>query len=216
MLTEYETIVFFLTNRDVILEGGSAADAAIIMLLCEGVMLPQSCGLGGGFIATIFDKEKGEVITLNAREWAPAAASENMFVNKTVIGGIAVAVPGEIIGYQELHKKYGRLPWKRLFEPVIKMCRDGYKIMRIVALVLKEYEGMIQNETSLVDFINPATQAVWEENDIMTRPKLADTLQAIADKGADEFYTGEIGKQIVKDVQDRGGILTEQDMKDYR
>lgn len=198
------------------MEGGSAADAVITLLLCEGVMLPQCAGIGGGFMATIYEKNQDEVITLNAREWAPLASTEDMFVNKTVVGGIAVAVPGEILGYHELHNKYGRLAWKRLFKPVIKMCREGHKVMRILAGVLKANEKIIKAESSLRDFINPATKEVWEENDIMKRSKLADTLEIIADKGAMTFYEGEIGKQIVKDVQDKGGILTEQDLKEYR
>lgn len=167
-------------------------------------------------MATIYDKKSNQVISLNAREWAPAASTEDMFVNRTVVGGIAVAVPGEILGFHELHNKYGILKWRRLFQPIIKLCRSGHTVMKILAGVLKENENMIKSEESLSDFINPATGEVWEENDTMKRLKLADTLEVIADKGAMVFYEGEIGKQVVKDVRDKGGILTEQDLKEYR
>lgn len=167
-------------------------------------------------MATIYDKKRKQVVSLSAREWAPLASTEKMFVNNSVVGGIAVAVPGEILGYHELHNKYGRLKWKRLFEPVIKMCREGHKVMKVLAGVLKEKESVIKAEVSLNDFINPDTGEVWEENDTMKRLQLADTLQAIADKGAMEFYEGEIGKQVVKDVKSKGGILTERDLKEYR
>ncbi|KAL5277597.1 hypothetical protein ACFFRR_002680 [Megaselia abdita] len=202
-------------GRDIIKEGGSAADAAITLLLCEGVMLPQSSGIGGGFMATI--KHGNEVMTLTAREWAPLASTEDMFVNiSSVVGGIAVGVPGELLGYHELHNKYGRLKWKRLFEPVIKLCREGHKVIKILASVLEEHKDLIKGEESLKDFVNPITKEVWKENDTMKRLKLADTLEVIADKGAMEFYEGDIGKQVVKDVHDKGGILTEKDLKEYR
>lgn len=209
-------LICILLCRAVIEDGGSAADATITLLLCEGIMLPQAAGIGGGFIATIFNKEKGTVEVLNAREWAPLAATPEMFKNQNVTGGMAVAVPGEIMGYHELYQKYGKLPWKRLFEPIIVMCREGHKVMRILAGVMKKMENIIINEPTMSDFINPKTSRVWEENDIMTRPKLADTLQQIADKNATDFYNGTLAQQIVNDVQAKGGILTMQDMNEYR
>lgn len=76
--------------RDVLLENGTAVDAAIATLLCEGVVCPQSMGIGGGFLMTIYSRAKGEVMVLNAREYAPAAASENMYkgnTTKSEVGG---------------------------------------------------------------------------------------------------------------------------------
>lgn len=80
-------------------KGGSVADAAISTMLCEGVTCPQSTGLGGGFLMTIYIKSSGVVETLNAREVAPKKASQNMFVNITnaaLEGGLSIAVPGEV------------------------------------------------------------------------------------------------------------------------
>lgn len=80
-------------------QGGSAADAAISTMLCEGVTCPQSTGLGGGFLMTIYIKASGVVETLNARETAPKKATQNMFVNNSkaaLEGGLSIAVPGEV------------------------------------------------------------------------------------------------------------------------
>lgn len=79
--------------------GGSVADAAIAGLLCEGVASPQSTGLGGGFVMTIYSKQTNHVETLIARDVAPLAATEDMFENATVTGGRAISVPGELKGF---------------------------------------------------------------------------------------------------------------------
>lgn len=100
----------------------------IATLFCEGVAVTQSAGLGGGFVATIYDKASGKVETVVARERAPIASKIDMFVNMTTIDGIlSVAVPGELKGYAEMHQKYGRIPWKTLIQPTINLCRSGNK-----------------------------------------------------------------------------------------
>lgn len=179
-------------------------------------MLPQAAGIGGGFIATIYDESTKTARSLNAREWAPLAATKHMYDNINVTSGIAVAVPGEIAGYYALHQEYGKLPWKRLFRPVIKMCREGHQVMRIVANVLHDYNITLKAEPTMSEFIDPETNEVWQEGDIIKRPKLAKTLEKIAEHGPSIFYKGEIGEKIVEDVQAKGGILTLQDLEEYK
>jgi gamma-glutamyltranspeptidase / glutathione hydrolase / leukotriene-C4 hydrolase len=89
--------------------GGNVADVAVATLICEGITCPQSSGLGGGFLLTIYIKSTGKIETLNAREIAPKLATSTMYVNDTrgsVRGGKAVAVPGELKGLWQLHQKY--------------------------------------------------------------------------------------------------------------
>lgn len=199
-------------------EGGSAADAAIATMLCEGVVLPHSLGVGGGFIATIYTKETGNMEALIARETAPAAATEDMFVGQeNIAGALSSGVPSEIYGYWKLHKKYGRLPWERLFEPTIEMCRRGILVSRYLAGVLANHEEHIRNEISMSEiFINPETNNPYKEGEIMYRRTLANTLEIVAIEGPEVIYGGgRIGRMLTEDIRAMGGIITEQDLMDY-
>ncbi|XP_063704407.1 scoloptoxin SSD14-like [Culicoides brevitarsis] len=200
---------------------GSAVDAAIATLLCDGVTCPQSTGLGGGFFMTIYTKATNLLETLDAREVAPLASSEDMFVtnpDSAKLGALSVAVPGELKGYYEAHKKYGKLPWESLLRPVVKLCNEGHIVSYYLAKVLKTRETQILNEPSLREvFINPETNQTWREGDILKRPKLAETLQKIANEGADALYSknGTLLKTFVDDIKYFGGIITEEDLVSY-
>lgn len=205
-------------GKAVIDEGGSAVDSIIAVLLCEGAILPHSVGIGGGFIATIYNRQRGTVESLVSREMAPAGADMHMFGNTSSLhGGISIAIPGEIKGYWAMHRKYGKLPWKRLFEPTIKLCLEGHPLTAFL------HKAMIRNETILrVEkpfhglFVNPDTGLLMKVGDTIRQPKLAETLQIIADNGADILYGGELGYRLVRDIQHRGGIMTVDDLKNYK
>ncbi|XP_017481986.1 PREDICTED: gamma-glutamyltranspeptidase 1 [Rhagoletis zephyria] len=198
-------------------DGGSAVDAAIATLLCEGVMLPHSMGVGGGFVATIYSKDTSKIETLIARETAPASSVQNMFIDKQITGAIAAAVPSEIYGYWRLHEKYGKLPWKSLFEPTIELCFKGIKVSKYLANVLNLYADRILNEPSMAEiFINPETKELYKEDEIMYRRKLGETLKIVAEEGPEAIYRGGIiGKKLVEDIQEMDGIITEADLQNY-
>lgn len=203
---------------DVLTDGGSAVDAAIATLLCEGLLLPHSMGIGGGFVATIYTRSSRKVETLIARESAPAAAHKDMFVNQTEItGATAGAVPGEILGYWEMHRRYGILPWKRLFEPSIKLAREGHVVSRYLASAIQQKLENIQADPGLSAVFLNGKQEPYVEGDFMKRPALADTLERIAENGAKEIYDGgETGRKFVEDIRKMGGIITEQDLRDFK
>uniref|UniRef100_A0A0K8TPF4 Putative gamma-glutamyltransferase n=1 Tax=Tabanus bromius TaxID=304241 RepID=A0A0K8TPF4_TABBR len=205
-------------GTDVLEEGGTAADAAIATLFCEGITVPQSMGLGGGFLATIYTRSTKTIETLIARETAPLAATTDMFVNKSVAGGLAVAVPGELKGYWALHRKYGKFPWKRLIEPSIKLCREGHVVSQFLARVLKLKEVIVMGTESLREiFVNPKTGRIWNEGDVIKRPKLEKTLEIIQREGESSIYgNGSLVRELVGEIQKFGGIITEEDFLRYK
>lgn len=131
-------------------------DAAIATLFCEGIACAQCMGLGGGFLATVYDASTNQVRVLNARERAPAATHENMFANaSSTVGGLAVAVPGELRGYGALYQQYGRLPWRELVQPTADLCRTGHRVNSYMARVLQTYSDRILAEPSMRSVTNP-------------------------------------------------------------
>ncbi|XP_066267537.1 glutathione hydrolase 1 proenzyme-like isoform X1 [Branchiostoma lanceolatum] len=205
-------------GSDILEKGGSAVDSAIASLLCVGIMNAHSMGIGGGFFMTVYNKETNTADIINARETAPAGASENMYASaSSTTGGLAVAVPGEIRGYWEAHQRHGKLPWKDLFQPAIQLAEEGFCIGNAMSIAIDRSKDLIESpESHMCDVFCDENNNVLGKNQIMKRPQLAETLRAIADGGADSFYTGEIAKNLVKDIQDADGIITEQDLRDYQ
>lgn len=201
--------------------GGSVADVAVATIICEGIANSQSSGLGGGFIMTIYINKTRTVETLTAREVAPRLSTSTMFQDdpeSSKRGGKAVAVPGELKGLWELHQKYGKLSWRKLIEPNILLARNGHVVSKYLENVLTSMEQEIYAEPSLKEiFIDPKTNRTFKLNDVIKRPKLAKTLEIIANEGDKALYGRRpLGKSLIEDIKARGGIMTEEDLVDYR
>ncbi|KAL8180655.1 UNVERIFIED_CONTAM: hypothetical protein K2H54_030498 [Gekko kuhli] len=205
--------------RNILQHGGSAVDAAIAALICTSVLNPQSMGLGGGVIFTIYNASTGKVEVINAREKAPQAIRSDLLdqCQPTFLPGAQwIAVPGELRGYEEAHKRYGKLPWKTLFTPTIELLASGIKIPKILSLFLtnQHLQGPLKNSSLGKLFFNESN--ILQEGQALPWPALMETLKAVAENGADEFYTGKTAEKLVEDVKKEGGILTLDDLRNYQ
>ncbi|KAI8326002.1 gamma-glutamyltranspeptidase 1-like protein [Martensiomyces pterosporus] len=204
---------------DVLREGGNAVDAAVASTLCIGILQAHSSGIGGGgFMLVRLPGDKKPVL-IDFRETAGGAATEDMYINNITlaqIGGLAVGVPGEIAGLHSAHKRFGKLPWHRLFEPSIKLARKGFALSSLVHTQLKSMEAHIISSPGFNTTYTDGKGHLLSPGDIVRRPELAHTLEEIARHGPQAFYSGEIARSLVKAVQDNGGILTTDDFAQYK
>ncbi|XP_053501316.1 glutathione hydrolase 5 proenzyme [Ictalurus furcatus] len=209
-------------GRDILLEGGSAVDAAISALLCTSLINPQSMGIGGGSIFTIMNKDGG-VSVINSRETVPKSFPPNLLdkcptsITLGQIGAQWIGVPGELRGYQYAHSRFGKLPWARLFQPSIKLARKGFPVPEYLGNLLKHpiITKLVQS-TSLCQAFCRENKTMIGPGDTLRYPKLADTLEMIAEKGPDAFYTGKIAEDLIQDVKAEGGSLSLEDLSSFK
>ncbi|XP_051973521.1 glutathione hydrolase 5 proenzyme-like isoform X1 [Xyrauchen texanus] len=208
-------------GRDMLRQGGSAVDGAIAALLCTGLVNPQSMGLGGGAIFTIMDKE-GKVKIISSRETVPKGVRADLLNDcpKTLTlttGSQWIGVPGELRGYEHAHQLYGKLPWAHLFEPTIKLAREGFPMPVYLSRFLQNdiIKMLIQN-SPLCELFCHNNKTIFGPGDVLKFPKLAETMEIIAKDGAEAFYTGKIAKNLIQDVQSAGGVLSLEDLKAFQ
>ncbi|KAH1196522.1 Glutathione hydrolase 1 [Glycine max] len=203
-------------GKDVLREGGHAVDAAVASSLCLGVVSPASSGLGGGAFL-LLRLNNGVAKAFDMRETAPALASKDMYAGNTTLkakGGLSVAVPGELAGLHEAWKQHGKLPWKRLVKPAEILARRGFKVSPYLHKQMEETESDILEDKGLRSIFAPNGKLL-KIGDICYNKKLAKTLRTISESGPKAFYEGLIGLNLVKDVQNAGGILSMKDLKSY-
>ncbi|XP_028318753.1 glutathione hydrolase 5 proenzyme [Gouania willdenowi] len=208
-------------GRKMLQQGGSAVDGAIAALLCTSVVNPQSMGIGGGSIVTV-RSATGHYQVYNFRETVPRSVKANLLKECPTTFSFStgpqwIGVPGELRGYETLHKQYGKLPWAKLFEPTVQMARDGiplpvYLTNFMKADIVKDYV----EKSSLCGILCNKNKTVLGKGDTLKFTKLAETLEAIAMKGADEFYAGRIGHDLVHDIKAAGGALNMEDLKSFK
>ena len=203
---------------EIMQKGGNAFDAMVATELALAVAYPYAGNLGGGGFM-VYRKANGEIGSLDYREKAPFAAHKTMFLDKegNVIKGkstespLAIGVPGTIAGVFAVHKKLGSLPMSEILKPVIALAEKGVVVTRKQERRLNDYrEEIIKVNGNQTLFAKP-----FKEKDTIKYPALAATLKRIAKNGRDEFYKGQTAKTLVQYLQQKGGIITMKDLKQY-
>jgi len=212
-------------GREILRKGGSAVDAAIATEMVLGLVEPQSSGLGGGAFITYWDAKTRAVTTFDGRETAPAAAKPDRFLKdgkpmpfrEAVLSGLSVGVPGVLRALYAAHEKFGRLPWKSLFGPAIKLAEDGFPVSPRLAVLLRDDDPANFAPAARGYFYRGGTKPP-ERGEILKNPEYAETLRTIAEKGPDALYSGVIADAIVEAVQNAKSIrgdMTAADLSGY-
>lgn len=187
--------------------GGTATDAAIATMLALNVVEPQSSGMGGGTYFVRNDGATGKVNTIDGRETAPMAADDHWFFDAAgkplthwaaVPGGRSVGVPGQLRLMALAHRQSGKLPWAQLFQPAIRLARDGFAVSPRLANSLTQFAQHIDAGARAI-FMGPDGKP-WPTGTIVRNPKQADLLERVAKAGPDAFYTGDTAARLVATV----------------
>ncbi|KAM0721925.1 hypothetical protein Q7P37_002850 [Cladosporium fusiforme] len=207
-------------GTDILEDGGNAADSLIATVFCVGVVGMYHSGIaGGGFM--LARSSNGSYEFIDFRETAPAAAFQDMYVNNTnssIYGGLASGVPGEIRGLERLHQGYASKSWESLLWPAIKVARYGFPVTPDLVNYMKSATAGIENflvsdPAWAIDFAPNGT--LLGLGDTITRRRYADTLEAIAKRGPDAFYSGPIAEATIKTLNATGGTMTLDDLSNY-
>lgn len=200
--------------------GGNAVDAAIATQLALAVVYPNAGNIGGGgfFVARLAD---GRLVSIDYREKAPGNAHRDMYVDadgtartdKSQDGHLASGVPGTVSGLFTSHQ-YAKLNFKKLIQPAIDLAEKGFVITQREASSFNNlYEDLRKFNTVMPVFVKPGG---WKAGDTLVQTDLANTLKRIRDNGAAGFYEGETARLIVEEMKRGGGIITTEDLKNYK
>ncbi|CAI4222767.1 unnamed protein product [Auanema sp. JU1783] len=207
-------------GRSILLRGGNAIDSAITVSFCISAVHPHKSGLGGGLVAVLM--KKGSCETVLSRETAGIGAQASNFSRQpaeAIKGPRAVGIPGFLSGLFALYQDYAskNLSWKTLIVPIVEI--KGIRVSKDLAIELQKQIPLINSDPFMRDvFINKKSRQVLQENDTMYCSSLADTLEEISEyeDEVDYFYKGgPVGQQLIKEIQDKGGFLTTEDLEDY-
>ena len=203
-------------GAQILAKGGSAIDAAIAANAVLGVTEPMMNGIGGDLFAIYWDAKAKKLYGLNSSGWAPQALTvEHLKARDTTrmpSSGIdSVTVPGAVAGWNALHTRFGKLPWKQIFQPAIHYASEGYPVPELIhGFWAEEFEKISADpESRRVYLLNGKVPDVGQ---IFTNPDLAKALQLIADEGASAFYKGKIAQAILATSHDLGGTMAADDL----
>ncbi|UXX78029.1 gamma-glutamyltransferase [Reichenbachiella carrageenanivorans] len=207
-------------GKQALLAGGNAFDAAVATHFTLAVVYPQAGNLGGGGFA-VYRLNDGEIGTLDFREKAPLAATKNMYQdstgqvvpNKSLVGHLAVGVPGSVDGLLKIHEKYGLLPLATILQPAIDLAKNGHAINKTLAKELNRFKTTFlqvnQRQTPY------SKEENWNQGDTLINQDLAKTLTAIRDYGRSGFYKGWVAASIISESKKGHGLLTQADLNRY-
>ena len=203
-------------------QGGNAYDAAIAVGFTLAVVLPRAGNIGGGGFMVMHDSITDKNYSIDYREMAPAKSFTNMYLNEdgsfntsklSTFGYLASGVPGTVAGFWEVHQKFGSLDWELLLEDAIYYAENGFEVTPYMGDMLSKYKEKLS-------YFEPTNRIFMKHNpnfigSKLVQKDLANTLKLIAVQGKDGFYKGEVAQKIADEMKKNGGLITENDLKNY-
>ncbi|MFC5409518.1 gamma-glutamyltransferase [Larkinella bovis] len=207
---------------DMLKAGGNAVDAAVAVQFALAVVYPGAGNVGGGGFMVYRDRS-GQAYTLDFREKGPEKAQKDMYLDSagnvipslSITGHLASGVPGSVDGMVEAHRRFGKLSWAQVLQPAIDLAEKG------VVLTEREALGLNRTKKSFLAvnpdkryFMKPDTTD-WKTGELLIQTDLGQVLRRIQAQGRAGFYEGETARLLVAEMQRGGGIITENDLKNY-
>jgi gamma-glutamyltranspeptidase / glutathione hydrolase len=214
-------------GMQVLKAGGSAMDAGIAVQLVLTLVEPQSSGIGGGVFVVHHDGKR--VQTIDGRETAPAAATPDLFMQDGrpmgfmdgVVGGRSVGVPGTLRALELAHRQHGKLPWKDLFQPAIRLAEEGFAVSPRLANFLRDpaIADSLRRDADARAYFYAADGSPHAAGTVLRNPALAVLLRQVAERGPVALHEGAVARDLVAKVRghaDNPGAMTEADLSGYR
>lgn len=208
----------------VLKEGGNAVDAAVTVGFTLAVTFPRAGNLGGGGFMLVRLAETGEVVAIDYREKAPLAVTATTFLDaegnvdteKSRNSVLSAGVPGTVAGLALALEKYGTIPLERAIRPALELAEKGFPVSDNLARSLEDAKERMEKEPGSMRVFFKEGGVSYMPGEILVQKDLAETLKLISGNGPDEFYEGEIAAKIARFMKERGGLITERDLKEYR
>ena len=204
-------------GAQILARGGSAVDAAIAANAVLSVVEPMMNGPGGDLFALVWDAKTGSLTGINASGWAPRALSIEYLKKQNMLrmptSGIhTVTVPGCVAGWEKLHKRFGKLPWRDLFRPAIYYAENGFPVTELIQWDWENTNSRLGADARKIYLPNGAAPKVGET---FRNPELGHAFRLIADLGARAFYDGPVGEALLATSRKLGGTLSAADLSEY-
>jgi gamma-glutamyltranspeptidase/glutathione hydrolase len=199
--------------------GGNAADACVAMAAAMAVLSPMQTGMGGDAFLLFYEAETGLVTGVDGSGRAPGAATVERILElgwseMPERGGLTVTVPGAVRLWEDAVNRFGNQPLARLLEPAWELAENGHPVAEVIARYWKEYEGVLRTNEAATRTFLPEDRAP-DTGEIFSQVDLAATISAVAERGADAFYKGEVAASIARCTQEAGGLLSEEDLASH-
>lgn len=213
-------------GASILRKGGNAVDAAVATGLALAVVLPRAGNLGGGGFMVVYLEEEDETITIDYREKAPSKAHRDLFLDengnydkrKAQFSLLSAAVPGTVAGLHLALTKYGTMTWQEVLEPAVKLAEDGFTVPHDLANILASprYKKRLSSNEAAAKSYYKNDKSNYQAGELLKLPNLAWTLKQLSVNGPDAFYKGEIAKKIVKEMKRNQGLISAEDLENYK
>ncbi len=213
-------------GASILRKGGNAVDAAVATGLALAVVLPRAGNLGGGGFMVVYLEEEDETITIDYREKAPSKAHRDLFLDengnydkrKAQFSLLSAGVPGTVAGLHLALTKYGTMTWQEVLEPAIKLAEDGFTVPHDLANILASprYKKRLSSNEAAAKSYYKNDKSNYQAGELLKLPNLAWTLKQLSVNGPDAFYKGEIAKKIVKEMKRNQGLISVEDLENYK